>query len=125
MRKSLSQRRFWKTERSRPRSSARAASARASAAVPASGLSTTTGRPASRAAVATATCVLLGEATTIRSSSSAPRCHSSSGRATTRTPGCAARASAARPGLPVVTAARTRSSEAAISGAWKTEPARP
>ena len=80
MRKSLSQRRFWKTERSRPRSSARAASSRASAAVPAIGLSTTTGRPALGRRWRAATCVLFGDAMTIRSSSSA-RAHSSSAEA--------------------------------------------
>lgn len=124
MRKSLSQRRFWNTESSSPRSSARAASSRASAAVPAIGLSTTTGRPASIAAVAIGTWVLFGEAITIRSSSSA-RPHSSSGDPANRTSGNSARACARRSSLDVTTVSRTRPSVAAISGAWKTEPARP
>lgn len=88
------------------------------------GLSTTTGRPAFRAAVASGTCVLFGDAITIRSSSPA-RSKSSSGVAAIRTSGNSARACCCRSGFEVTTVSRARPSVAVISGAWNTEPARP
>ena len=122
MRKSLSQRRFWKTERKVLVRSASSASARASAAVAASGLSTTTGIPAVRAAVASGTWVLLGDAITTRSRG---RCHSSPAEAAMRTSGYSSRTRACRAGSEVTTVSRTSPSVAATSGAWKTEPASP
>ena len=69
MRKSPSQRRFWKTVSRPPASSRR----RASPASGATGLSTTTASPRSRPASATSTCELFGVATTSTSMPSSRR----------------------------------------------------
>jgi hypothetical protein len=67
VRKSPSWRRLWKGARSFFCALARVMSARASAELPASGLSTTTCLPALSAAVASSTWVSLGVPTTMRS----------------------------------------------------------
>lgn len=124
VRKSPSQRRFWKTESSVPDCSASSHRASASSAVAASGLSTTVARPAARAARPSGTWVRLGEAITTRSRVSASA-SSWAGVSTARAPGCSWRSWARRSGLAVTTASSCSPGVVAISGAWKAEPARP
>ena len=90
----------------------------------ASGLSTTTGSPTPIAACAKETCDAFAVATTTESYRSAFD-HTSSGCASTRASGRAARACACRSGLPVATAAMRSPGTAAMTGAWKVDPARP
>ncbi len=124
VRKSPSQRRFWKTDSSTPAAAASRTSDAPSSASGASGLSTTTGTPAAIAARASGTWARLGAATTARSIVPGAA-HSSSALATTRASGWSLRACAPRSGSPVTTAATAMSGSAATSGAWKTRPARP
>ncbi len=114
VRKSLSQRRLWNTDSTRPRLRASASSSRACDSVTVKGLSTTTCLPASSAAFANGKCVSLGVGITIRSIfGSLKRCF---GSATTATVGQSAftfasslleTAASSRPGVPT------------IRGAWK------
>ncbi|OLT13764.1 hypothetical protein BJF77_05275 [Kocuria sp. CNJ-770] len=119
---SASQRRFWKTVSGVPVVSARAATAAAPAWSRASGLSTTTGIPASRPASACSTCRPVGEATTSTSGREASSSAVRSG--CTDTPGQSASASARRPGS-VVTTSVTRQPASRSSGVWNCRPAMP
>ena len=123
VRKSPSQRRFWNTVSATPRRRASSTTSRPSADVAASGLSTTTGSPASTASRAIGTCERFGVATTTRSTSPEPM--SSSERSNSAVPGWRWSTCARRSGSVVTTAARCRPSVAATSGAWKTRPANP
>lgn len=121
VRKSLSQRRFWKTVSGTCAACAAATSSAASADDGANGLSTTTATPLPMARFAYSTCVLFGVATTMRSRSSS----NSSSAVTILASGCAARACACRSGFAVTIATRSMPSVEEISGAWKTRPAMP
>ena len=105
VRKSESQRRFWKTVSTRPAVRAFESRASPSATVGTKGLSTTTCSPASSAASARARWVDGGVPMTTRSRSAAPA-NSSSVVGTTRAVGWSWVASAARSGSPVTMASR-------------------
>ena len=124
MRWSESQRRFWNTVNSFPAARACSTSAAASSAEGASGLSTTTASPASSPRRASGTWASFRAAITAKSCSPA-RSHTSSALGTTRAPGFSRSAWSRRPGSRVTIVATSRPGVAAISGAWKTEPASP
>ncbi|GAB3855831.1 hypothetical protein GCM10027610_089720 [Dactylosporangium cerinum] len=124
VRKSPSHRRFWYTLSSNPRSAASRTSVVPSAAVAVSGLSTTTGSPASSAARASGACVRFGEATTTTSNSPADA-HSSSAVPSSAVPGYAPAAARRRSGLAVTIALSRRPAVVLISGAWNAAPAVP
>jgi hypothetical protein len=97
---------------------------RASAADAASGLSTTTWSPASRASRPRGTWVRLGVAMTTASSRSTIS-HTRATSGTTVAAGYRLRAAWARPESLVTMAATARPSVASMSGAWNADPARP